>query len=55
MNLQNILKYYYGNPIDVELCLAGLIAEGHLLIEGSPGVGKTYLSTLITQFFNLES
>jgi MoxR-like ATPase len=35
---------YLGPPIAIELILASLIARGHVLIEGIPGVAKTTLA-----------
>src|SRR3954464_6523132 len=33
-----------GKPTQIRLCLACLLARGHLLIEDIPGVGKTTLA-----------
>ena len=34
----------YGKRDVVELCVVGLLARGHLLIEDVPGIGKTTLA-----------
>ena len=40
-NVENVIQ---GKPREVELALVNLVAEGHLLIEDVPGVGKTMLA-----------
>ena len=39
--LQNVERVIQGKTEEVKLALACLFAEGHLLIEDVPGVGKT--------------
>jgi MoxR-like ATPase len=41
---QNIERVIAGKPDVVNAALVVLLAEGHLLIEDVPGVGKTQLS-----------
>jgi MoxR-like ATPase len=43
----NVSSVVLGKPEVVKLALAGLFAEGHLLIEDVPGVGKTTLARAI--------
>jgi MoxR-like ATPase len=43
----NISRAVQGKPESIELALTGLLAEGHLLIEDVPGVGKTSLAKAI--------
>jgi len=43
----NIASVVLGKPEVVRLALTGLFAEGHLLIEDVPGVGKTTLARAI--------
>jgi MoxR-like ATPase len=45
----NIRKVFVGRPATVELVLATLLAEGHLLIEDAPGVGKTTLAKALAR------
>jgi MoxR-like ATPase len=40
----NVSSVVLGKPEVIRLALAGLFAEGHLLIEDVPGVGKTTLA-----------
>ena len=40
----NVERVIQGKPQEVRLALVGLVAEGHLLIEDVPGVGKTMLA-----------
>jgi MoxR-like ATPase len=42
-----------GKPEAVRLCVACLLARGHLLIEDVPGVGKTTLAHALAQVFGL--
>jgi MoxR-like ATPase len=43
-----------GKPRQVRLCLACLLARGHLLIEDVPGVGKTTLAHALAHLLGLE-
>ena len=43
----NVASVVLGKPEAVRLALTGLFAEGHLLIEDVPGVGKTTLARAI--------
>jgi MoxR-like ATPase len=43
-----------GKPHQVRLCLACLLARGHLLIEDVPGVGKTTLAHALARVLGLE-
>ena len=40
----NVARVVQGKPEAIELALLCLVAEGHLLIEDVPGVGKTSLA-----------
>ena len=43
-----------GKPTQVRLCLACLLARGHLLIEDVPGVGKTTLAHALAHVLGLN-
>ena len=43
-----------GKPRQLRLCVACLLARGHLLIQDVPGVGKTTLAHAIAQVFGLK-
>src|SRR5438874_828476 len=43
----NVAKVVQGEPEAIELTLLCMIAEGHLLIEDVPGVGKTSLAKAV--------
>jgi len=40
----NLARVVHAPPETLQLCVLGLIAEGHLIIEDFPGVGKTMLA-----------
>ena len=41
---ENVGEVIQGKRDTIELCLIGMLAEGHILIEDVPGVGKTSLA-----------
>jgi MoxR-like ATPase len=43
-----------GKPVQVRMCLACLLARGHLLIEDVPGVGKTTLAHALAHLLGLR-
>jgi MoxR-like ATPase len=47
--IENISLVIYGKRSEIELAVAGLLAQGHLLIEDVPGVGKTMLAKSIAR------
>jgi MoxR-like ATPase len=49
-----IERVVLGKPVQVRLCLACLLARGHLLIEDVPGVGKTTLAHTLARVLGLE-
>ena len=46
-------KVILGKPQQLRLCVACLLARGHLLIEDVPGVGKTTLAHALASVFGL--
>ena len=52
--LAAIERIILGKPTQVRLCLACLLARGHLLIEDVPGVGKTTLAHTLARVLGLE-
>ena len=51
--LQALESVVLGKPLQVRLCLACLLARGHLLIEDVPGVGKTTLAHALARVLGL--
>ncbi|HTY92267.1 MAG TPA: MoxR family ATPase [Steroidobacteraceae bacterium] len=51
--LAAIERIILGKPDQVRLCLACLLARGHLLIEDVPGVGKTTLAHALAHILGL--
>jgi len=49
-----IERVILGKDAQVRLCLACLLARGHLLIEDVPGVGKTTLAQTLARVLGLE-
>src|SRR6195256_3189216 len=52
--LAAIERVVLGKPGQIRLCLACLLARGHLLIEDVPGVGKTTLAHPLAQVLGLD-
>lgn len=51
---ENVGVVLLGKPAPVELSLVALLAEGHVLIEDAPGVGKTSLAKAIARSLSCE-
>src|SRR3979411_1065908 len=47
-------KAIVGQDEAVRLCAIALIAQGHVLLEGVPGVGKTLLAKTIARLLSLD-
>jgi MoxR-like ATPase len=52
--LDSANRIILGKPKQIKLALACLLAQGHLLIEDLPGVGKTTLAHLLAKLFGLN-
>jgi MoxR-like ATPase len=52
--LAAVERVILGKPVQVRLCLACLLARGHLLIEDVPGVGKTTLAHALAHILGLS-
>ena len=49
-----VAKAIVGQDDAVRLCGLALIAQGHVLLEGVPGVGKTLLAKTIARLLSLQ-
>ncbi len=47
--LDNVENVIFGKREVVKLCVTGLLAEGHILIEDIPGIGKTTLAQALAR------
>ena len=50
---ENIGKVMVGSEETIDLLLTALIAEGHVLIEDVPGMGKTVLAKSLAKSVSL--
>ena len=46
---KEIARKLVGQQKLVELVLAGILSDGHILIEGVPGIAKTYMAKLVAK------
>jgi len=51
----NLQQSLYGQDILIELCIIGFLAQGHLLLEGLPGLGKTELVKALSRSVGLNT
>ena len=52
--LENVERVIRGKTEVVQLCIAALLARGHILLEDVPGVGKTTLAHAIARSLSLS-
>lgn len=52
--IQNIEKVMIGKNEVARLCIVALLAEGHVLLEDVPGVGKTMMVKALSKSVNAE-
>src|SRR5476651_1398786 len=47
-------KVVVGQQDSIDLLIAGILADGHILIEGVPGIAKTLTAKLIAKSINSQ-
>ena len=52
--LDQASKYILGKRPQLQLALCCILAEGHLLIEDIPGIGKTTLAKMLAHLLGLD-
>lgn len=52
--IQEIARAVVGRETEIELLLTCLLAKGHVLLEGSPGLAKTLLANAFSRCLGLE-
>ncbi|MFP4192677.1 MAG: AAA family ATPase [Candidatus Hydrogenedentota bacterium] len=52
--VDNIEQVIFGKREAVKLCVVGLLARGHVLIEDIPGIGKTTLAQALARSIDCE-
>ncbi len=52
--IKNVEKVFRGDRKNIELALLALLADGHLLIEDIPGVGKTLLASALARSIDCQ-
>ncbi|MDA3899109.1 MAG: MoxR family ATPase [Spirochaetes bacterium] len=52
--VQNMEKVIIGKRFEIELIIKAIIAEGHILIEDIPGIGKTTLVKALSRSIHLD-
>jgi len=51
---QEVAKIIVGQPQMVDLLIAALLADGHVLIEGVPGVAKTLTAKILARILDIK-
>ena len=52
--VQEVGRHVLGKEHQVRLAICCFLAQGHLLIEDLPGIGKTTLAKVLTRILGLE-
>ncbi len=51
---EQIGKIVVGQPQTIDLLLTALLADGHILLEGVPGVAKTLMAKLLSRTISVD-
>ncbi|RYD18364.1 MAG: AAA family ATPase, partial [Verrucomicrobiaceae bacterium] len=52
---EQVRRVIIGQDVVIEQVIAALLAGGHVLLEGKPGLGKTHLVTTLAKTFGGSS
>ncbi|MCA1901365.1 MAG: MoxR family ATPase [Candidatus Hydrogenedens sp.] len=52
--IDNVERVFLGKTYAIQLCVAGILARGHILIEDVPGMGKTTLAQVLARSMNCK-
>ena len=52
--LSEVQKRIVGKDYVVELILSAMLASGHVLLEGVPGIAKTYMASTLSEILGLD-
>ncbi|HOV32598.1 MAG TPA: MoxR family ATPase [Candidatus Hydrogenedens sp.] len=52
--INNVERVFLGKTYAIKLCVVGVLARGHILIEDVPGMGKTTLAQVLARSMNCK-
>ncbi len=52
--INNVERVFLGKTYAIKLCVVGVLARGHILIEDVPGMGETTLAQVLARSMNCK-